>query len=311
MRWGLLSLALLGGGDRPGLAAVFNVVLQSRQESHRGTGDFTVSQRSEVWEAGQTAVIVCDMWDLHHCRNAVDRVGELVPRMNQVLEKARTAGAVIIHAPSDCMKAYALHPGRLLAKSLPTAANLPAGIGSWCSSIPAEERAVYPIDQSDGGEDDDPSAHVKWAAELKSRGLNPGAPWTHQADGLRVQDGDYITDSGVEVWNILEARGLRNVILMGVHVNMCVSGRPFGLRQLGKNGRHVVLMRDMTDSMYNPARFPYVNHFRGTALYVEHVEKYLAPTITSDQILGGSPFRFRGDPTLDIQAMPNRLSKTL
>ena len=28
---------------------------------------------------------------------------------------------------------------------------------------------------------------------------------------------------------------------------------------------------------------------------VEHVEKYVAPTITSDQILGGKPFRFKDD----------------
>jgi hypothetical protein len=35
---------------------------------------------------------------------------------------------------------------------------------------------------------------------------------------------------------------------------MCASGRPFGLRQLARSGKHVVLMRDLTDSMYNPAR---------------------------------------------------------
>jgi hypothetical protein len=76
---------------------------------------------------------------------------------------------------------------------------------------------------------------------------------------------------------------------------MCVLGRPFGLRQMAKNGRDVVLMRDMTDTMYNPARSPHVSHFAGTELMVEHVEKYVCPTITSDQVLGGAPFRFKGD----------------
>jgi hypothetical protein len=60
----------------------------------------------------------------------------------------------------------------------------------------------------------------------------------------------------------LESRRIDNVILMGVHLNMCVSGRPFGLRQMAKNGKHVVLMRDMTDTMYNPARWPFVSHAR-------------------------------------------------
>ena len=71
----------------------------------------------------------------------------------------------------------------------------------------------------------------------------------------RAQDrttSDAISDSGVEIWNLLEERGINNVILLGVHTNMCVLGRPFGLRQMAKNGKNVVLMRDMTDTMYNP-----------------------------------------------------------
>ena len=55
------------------------------------------------------------------------------------------------------------------------------------------------------------------------------------------------------------------------------------------------LVRDMTDTMYNPARAPYVSHFTGTDLIVEHIEKWVCPTITSDQILGGQPFQFKQD----------------
>ena len=43
----------------------------------------------ENWAGSSTAIIVCDMWDLHHCKNAVIREGDMVPRMNEVLEKAR------------------------------------------------------------------------------------------------------------------------------------------------------------------------------------------------------------------------------
>jgi hypothetical protein len=54
-------------------------------------------------------------------------------------------------------------------------------------------------------------------------------------------------------------------------------------------------MRDMTDTMYNPQRSPYVSHFTGTDLILQHIEKYICPTITSDQLLGGRPFHFSGD----------------
>ena len=246
----------------------------------------------EQWLPSRTAIIVCDMWDLHHCKNAVTREGEMAPRMNAMLEKARAEGVLIIHAPSGCMKPYEGTPARERAKSAPAAARLPDKIGEWCKQIPAEEQAVYPIDQNDS-EDDDPVEHAKWAKELEGKGLNPRAPWTKQIDVLRMdQEKDAISDSGVEIWNLLEARGIQNVILTGVHVNMCVAGRPFGLRQLAKNGRHVVLMRDLTDSMYNPQRWPFVSHARGTELFIQHAEKRICPTITSDQILGGKPFEF-------------------
>jgi lysophospholipase L1-like esterase/nicotinamidase-related amidase len=224
--------------------------------------------------------------------------------MNEVLEKARAAGVLIIHAPSSCMKPYETTPARERAKSAPAAARIPNGIAEWCKQIPAEEAAVYPIDQSDGGEDDDPDEHAKWAAELAAKGLNPKAPWTKQIDVLRIdQEKDAISDSGVEIWNLLEARGIDQVILMGVHVNMCVAGRPFGLRQMAKNGKRVVLMRDLTDAMYNPKRWPFVSHVRGTELFIEHVEKRICPTITSDQILGdGKVFAYS-----DTTAGPKRL----
>ena len=106
----------------------------------------------EQWLPERTAIIVCDMWDLHHCKNAVTREGEMAPRMNEVLEKARGSGVLIIHAPSSCMKSYEGTPARERAKSAPQAARLPDKIAEWCKQIPAEERAVYPIDQADGGE---------------------------------------------------------------------------------------------------------------------------------------------------------------
>jgi nicotinamidase-related amidase len=276
-------------------AGSLKLELQSRVPAKPGSTEFQVVKTPESWEPKQTAVVVCDMWDLHHCRNAVRREQEMAPRMNALLEKARAQGVFIIHAPSSCMKAYAGHPARVRAQQAPKAANLPPDIGQSCKKVPAEEQGVYPIDQSDGGEDDDPAEHAQWAADLKAKGLNPRSPWTRETDLLKIYDQDAISDSGVEIWNLLEARGIRNVILMGVHVNMCVTGRPFGLRQMVKNGRHAVLMRDLTDSMYNPKARPYVDHYRGTALFIEHVEKYIAPTITSDQLLGGKPFAFSGD----------------
>ena len=274
--------------------AVPTLKLTLRRQQPVGNRDVEVITKG-VWSTKETAIIVCDVWDAHHCLNAVRRIEEMLPTMNRVLEKARDQGVLIIHAPSSCMDPYNNHPARKRAQQAPTAKNLPKGIDQWCHKIPAEEKGKYPIDQSDGGEDDDPAEHAAWHAKLKAMGRNPKAPWKSQHAGIKIHDQDAISDSGVEIWNVLEARGIKNVILVGVHTNMCVLGRPFGLRQMAKNGKNVVLMRDMTDTMYNPKAAPYVSHFEGTRLIVAHVEKYVCPTITSDQIVGGEPFHFKGD----------------
>jgi nicotinamidase-related amidase/type 1 glutamine amidotransferase len=272
------------------------LTLRFQAETSPGSGRFHQLTRDESWKPQETALIVCDVWDLHHCLNAVRRVEEFGPRLNQVVQEARRRGVTIIHAPSDCMASYEDHPARRRAVETPKAGKLPADITAWCSRIPSEEKGVYPIDQSDGGEDDDPQEHAQWAEKLKAMGRNPRAPWKKQADLIEIDaEKDYLSDRGDEVWSILEARGVKNVILTGVHTNMCVLGRPFGLRQMAKNGKNVALMRDMTDTMYNPQRWPYVSHFSGTDLIVAHIEKYVAPTITSDQFLGGKPFRFKDD----------------
>ena len=263
-----------------------------RSQTEQASGEFSPTFSAEKWDARATAVIVCDMWDSHHCYRAVLRENQMVPRMENLLGHLRERGVIIIHAPSSCVDAYAEHPARIRVESIP-GSETPENINSWCHSIPEEEAGVYPIDQTDGGEDDTPAEHAAWAASLEAKGLNPRAPWRKQHPGLTIDgDRDFISDRGDEVWSILQHHGIRNVILMGVHTNMCVLGRPFGLRQMAKNGMNVVLVRDLTDSMYNPRAWPYVSHREGTNRIISHIERFVCPTVTSDQFLGGEPFAF-------------------
>ena len=137
--------------------------LRHRTETAPKTGRYHTLIRDEAWDPAKTAVIVCDVWDYHHCYNAVQRLTEFGPRLNELVANARERGMTIIHSPSDCMPSYEGHPARQRAIDTPKAAKLPADIQSWCSKIPSEEAAIYPIDQSDGGEDDEKEQHAKWA----------------------------------------------------------------------------------------------------------------------------------------------------
>ena len=80
--------------------------------------------------------------------------------------------------------------------------------------------------------------------------------WTRPINTIELAEGDALTHDGQETCNLLAGRGIDNVILCGVHLNMCVLGRPFAICQMVKLGKNVALMRDMTDTMYTPGVRP-------------------------------------------------------
>lgn len=294
----IASLLLLGPGwsvaDEPAPRAL---TLSQRYRVADAKSAVITLTRNVAWPAAKTTIIVCDMWDEHHCPTAAERVKEMAPRVNALLEKARALGVLVIHAPSGCMAAYQDHPARKRAQAAPRAVHLPRDIDRWCYKIPAEAKVPYPVEQKDGLTDCDCTAEQQLAYEKKlaAQGRDPRAPWKAQIDLIKIHNEDAISDSGVEIWNLLEQRGIQNVMLVGVHTNMCVLGRPFGLRRMASNGKNTVLVRDLTDTMYTARHRPYVNHFRGNELMVAYIEQAVCPTITSDQLLGGRPFHFRDE----------------
>jgi nicotinamidase-related amidase len=213
--------------------------------------------------ATQIAIIVCDMWDKHWSRGASERVEAMAPRMNEVLKAARAQGIRIIHAPSDTMGYYAETLARRHLRAAP-----------YISPPTEGERTApsLPIDDSDGGSD---------TGETEEKRV-----WTRQHPELEIDNAvDGISDNGQEVYNYLQQHGIRQVLMMGVHTNMCILNRSFGIKQLVKWGVNVALVRDLTDAMYNPARAPYVDHDTGTQLVVGYIEKFWCPSVTSDVIL--------------------------
>ncbi len=257
-------------------AADLSLQTRARTESRPGAGDWATVEKPVTIPAEKTAIVICDMWDRHWCEGATRRVSEMAPRMNEVIKVAREKGVFIIHCPSDTMKHYADTPQRKRAQAAPKAEpRVP--LKNWCHLDPTKE-APLPIDDSDGGCDDSPQCK------------NYGA-WKQQIPAIEIADADAITDSA-EAYNLMRERGIENVIVMGVHLNMCVLGRPFSIRQLVAQGLNVLLMRDLTDTMYNSRRRPFVPHWTGTELMVAHVEKYWCPTIASTDFLSRPAFHF-------------------
>jgi nicotinamidase-related amidase len=224
------------------------------------------------WDAASAAVVVCDMWDATHCVSAQQRVEALAPRMNDALASLRAQGALVVHAPAGCMEFYHDHPARGLAAHAPFT---PAPCAIDWNDWEPDELSALPSSLTNPG----PCSCD--AAEPCNQG-GPPYPWTHQTELLTIEPGDAITDDGQELFNLLAQRAIADVVVMGVHTNLCVLGRPYGIRQLVAFGKRAVLCRDLTDAFHRDTR----GHAWGNEAIVAHIERRWCPTATSDDLIG-------------------------
>jgi nicotinamidase-related amidase len=203
------------------------------------------------------------MWDDHWCKNAARRCDELAKKMAPVIDRMRDKGIFIIHAPSDCMDFYKDSPARRRMQEAPKVA-MPKP-----QDIPDP---ALPCDSTDGGCDDDPPPKSFKA-------------WKRQHAAIHIDEGkDGISDNGQEIYSVLQQRGIKNLIIMGVHTNMCVLHRTFAIKPMTRAGVRCVLVRDLTDAMYSPRSKPYVSHEEGTERIIQHIEKYWCPSVTSEEL---------------------------
>lgn len=224
------------------------------------------------WDTSKVAVVICDMWDTIQCVSAAERVVELARRINAVVAKLREGGAFIVHAPAGCMDFYAGTAARERAQqATPVQSPVPVGWHDWDVSREPPLPPALAEDTPCSCEPGEPCTEG-----------GPPYPWTHQIESIEIVSDDAVTDDGLELLALLEARGIEDVVLMGVHANRCVLGRPYGIRQLVYWGKRPALCRDLTDSYHRDPR----GHRWGNEETIQHIEKYWCPTLTSDQLAG-------------------------
>jgi nicotinamidase-related amidase len=240
----------------------FRLRLRTRVEAFKNDETWHEAYFEKTFDSRKTVILICDMWDKHWCRGATRRVNILAGKIKPLLNVARAAGVQIIHAPSDTMDFYRNYPQRKVMIEQ-TLVNPPTSLGLADPPLP--------IDDSDGGCD--------------TPGDYEHQVWTRENPRIRIAKGDVISDNGNQIYSFLRSHGIGTVFFMGVHVNMCILNRTFGIKQLANWGVQCVLLRDLTDSMYNPKDRPYVSHAEGTELVIEHIERYWCPTATGADLM--------------------------
>ena len=232
----------------------------------RGYSVWEVVDTPAVWEASKTTLVICDVWQRHSCRGANERVAPMLPRMNELACVLRRAGVLIVHAPAGGVVFYEDHAARRRVLDAPET-TLPRDLAHDDPPMP-----VVGDDTSDTTDDcgvDNMDLHQHAAIEIDA-------------------ESDAISEKGAELYNLFVQRRICNFLIMGVHTNMCILDRPYGIKQMVRWGLNAALVRDLTDAMYNPATAPYVSHEEGTRLVVEFIEKFWCATVTSDDLLAAA-----------------------
>src|ERR1043166_1795412 len=231
-------------------AAEIELTLQTRDPS---TGKIVLT--SERVDPKRVGVIAVDVWNFHWCKTATMRVDAIVPRMNRALDAARALGMTVMLCPSDVVDNYVGYPQREAVFALPKVP-VPSVVNVTCPPVPDA-----------GG----------CACGREGCAVNYG--WDGMPPALRIGQADLMPDTQAEVYAICAQHGLTHLIYVGFHTQVCLLGKPMGLKAMKSAGLRCVLARDMTDAHpgYDPSRnfTPDLN----TEQVVEHFEKHLSPTI--------------------------------
>jgi hypothetical protein len=232
-------------------AAEIQLSLQTRDPE---TGKIVLE--TEKVDPHRVGVLAVDVWNFHWCKTATMRVDAIVPRMNKALDAARALGMTVMLCPSDVVDNYVGFPQREAIFALPKVP-VPTVMNVTCPPVPDA-----------GG----------CACGRERCAVNYG--WDGMHPALRIANADLMPDTQAEVYAICRQRGLTHLIYVGFHTQVCLLGKPMGLKAMKSAGLRCVLARDMTDVHpgYDPSRdfTPDLN----TQQVVKHFEKYLAPTIS-------------------------------
>jgi len=246
---GLLTTSALTGAE-------MEWTLQTRDPA---TGQVVLVR--ERIDPKRVGVVAVDVWNFHWCKTATMRVDAFVPRIDRALEAARDLGMTVMLCPSDVVDNYAGFPQRESVLALP-GVEVPKAVDVTCPPVPDAGGCACGRERCAG---------------------NYG--WDGMHPALRIGEADLMPDTQAEVYAICQQRGLTHLLYVGFHTQVCLLGKPMGLRAMKAAGLRCVLARDMTDAHpgYDPSRgfTPDLN----TEQVVAHFEKHLAPTIQLEEEL--------------------------
>lgn len=259
----------------------------------------------------EVGIIVMDMWDKHWCKSWTARDGAMAPGMNKLLSAARKMGVQVIFSPSGVVDFYKDYPQRKAVL------NMPAFTGYLYPSVYQLRDSVklhawnfrryagkYFPGTIYGARDTVnfiytgfpplPPFALTGGCECRDRSCGEGSVWTRQNKDLIIGTDDLIADgdSNTETYNICKDKGITHLLYIGGAGNMCLTWtRGNSTISMLNRGIKCAYISDLIISIsgngYNPDNGksdPDFTPSTGDRLVLDHLRKYVAPTVKSYEV---------------------------
>jgi hypothetical protein len=235
----------------PALPADIELALRTREPG----SDRTVVTPQKI-DPRKIGIVIVDMWNYHWCMTWSEQAGGMYLRMNRALEGARKLGMTVLWAPTDVAAMYAGTPQR--ERALATA------------YVPLPKVREY---------------RCRFTMPYGACHCGPGIPcvinYGHDGmhPGLVIAPDDFIVSGTQELYSLCRARGLTQLLYLGGAVNICLTGKPEGLKPMYEAGLDGWVARDLVEAWteYNPKKE--FTPATGTALSMVDLERAGVPTI--------------------------------
>eukprot|EP01104_Vermistella_antarctica_P009976 TRINITY_DN2629_c0_g1_i1.p1 TRINITY_DN2629_c0_g1~~TRINITY_DN2629_c0_g1_i1.p1 ORF type:complete len:381 (-),score=44.84 TRINITY_DN2629_c0_g1_i1:22-1164(-) len=227
--------------------------------------EWVVEEKVLDFDPKTAAVIIVDMWDQHWCSSSEVVVAELAPKVNRFANKARSLGMQIVHASSEVIGYYRHRDVykeyfERLARVAETAPEVPRNF---------THKRWHPESPMQGCASQHSAAYAR---------ENHRQDWkwkSKQHDDIDIKYPDIISEDGYQITRYLWAKGITQLIYVGVHLNECVSvSRNFSLYKMYLRGfKNSVIARDLTDVLNDPSSPPSLNHNEAMQFGLNWVER--------------------------------------
>jgi nicotinamidase-related amidase len=231
--------------------------LRKHQEFFVNSSELELVEKEKTFNSSEVAVLVIGMWSGHQCLVADTILHELSPKVNTFLKTCRSKNMKVIFGSSSLTKLPKYVPLRKNMKGLAFAKLVDRGL-----SFPP-----IPFDDSDGG--------------VNQKNPNFKRDDVDLHPSIEVADTDAMSDNSKEILNYLYHHNIKLLLVVGVHTNMCVLDRPYGIKNLARYGFPMAIVRDLADPMIKPDGIKVKDRADALDKIIRYTERYFCPSVDS------------------------------